>query len=325
MQKKSNFEKTLLLVMALVAVGVSGYLIYLTTGFSENLTQKPVTPRKEMGEVPIASLQEATKLLKQVFNWTSPIKNNKPVPLNKSIMVILKGDSLVDIYVAEPPLRPPMTNEFLVKNKIPNVLSPNVGDLDPDGDGYTTLEEFNKVTDPRDPTKHPPFTDHLYFKQRTADDYIVKLNNSLDPYQVVLLAPRRDSADIQPPFPKPFGFKDPVTKQINERFVAKKFEKKEVPEPKTGSMKDASELTVEDRATKSEFILIKGVEKNLADYYAVLEFWHKEITPITVKKGGTFPVMGVTYRLLEVEETQAVIAEVKPDQSEGAKLVIKSR
>lgn len=324
MQKKSNFEKTLLLIMALVAVGVSGYLIYLTTSFSETLTQKSVTPRKEMGDVPIASVQEATKLLKQVFNWTSPIKNNKPVPLNKSIMVILNGDSLVDIYVPEPPLRPPMTNEFLVKNKIPNILSPNVGDLDPDGDGYTTLEEFNKGTDPRDPAKHPPFTDHLYLKQRMADDYIIKLNNSLDPFQVVLLAPRRDSAYIQPPFPKPFGFKDPVTKQINERFVAKKFDKKDVPDPKMGT-RDASELTVEDKATNTEFVLIKGVEKNLADYYAVFEFWQKEITTIKVKKGDTFQVMGVTYKLLDVEETQAVISEVKPDKSEGAKLIIKGR
>ena len=324
MQKKSNFEKTLLLIMALLAVGVSGYLIYLTTSFSETLTQKSVTPRKEMGDVPIASVQEATKLLKQVFNWTSPIKNNKPVPLNKSIMVILRGDSLVDIYVPEPPLRPPMTNEFLVKNKIPNILSPNVGDLDPDGDGYTTLEEFNKGTDPRDPAKHPPFTDHLYLKQRMADDYIIKLNNSLDPFQVVLLAPRRDSAYIQPPFPKPFGFKDPVTKQINERFVAKKFDKKDVPDPKMGT-RDASELTVEDKATNTEFVLIKGVEKNLADYYAVFEFWQKEITTIKVKKGDTFQVMGVTYKLLDVEETQAVISEVKSDKSEGAKLVIKGR
>jgi hypothetical protein len=324
MQKKSNFEKTLLAIMALVAIGVSGYLIYLTTGFPETLTQKSVTPRKEMGDVPIASVQEATKLLKQVFNWTSPIKNNKPVPLNKSIMVILRGDSLVDIYVPEPALRPPMTNEFLVKNKIPNILSPNVGDLDPDGDGYSTLEEFNKGTDPRDPAKHPPFTDHLYLKQRMADDYIIKLNNSLDPFQVVLLAPRRDSAYIQPPFPKPFGFKDPVTKQINERFVAKKFEKKDVPDPKMGT-RDASELTVEDKATNTEFVLIKGVEKNLADYYAVFEFWQKEITTIKVKKGDTFQVMGVSYKLLDVEEAQAVIAEVKPDKSEGAKLVIKGR
>ena len=48
MQKKSNFEKTLLLIMALVAVGVSGYLIYLTLGFTDTLVQKNVTAKNEM-------------------------------------------------------------------------------------------------------------------------------------------------------------------------------------------------------------------------------------------------------------------------------------
>ena len=326
MQKKSNFEKTLLLVMALLAIGASGYFIYLTTVFSETLVQKVVTPRKEMEEVPLASVQAATGLLKQVFNWTSPIVNNKPVPLNKSILVILKGDSLVDVYVPQPQLRPPMTNEFLVKNSLPNIMSPNVGDLDPDGDGFTNLEEFNKATDPKDPLKHPPFTDHLYLKERVSDDYILKLNSSLDPYQVVLLAPKRDSAYIQPPFPKPFGFRDPVTRQVNERFVAKSFEKKEVPDPKLGGApRDVSELVVVDKATNSEFVLVKGVEKNLAEYYAVFELWQKEVTTTKVKNGGTFPVMGVTYKVLEVDEIQAVISEVKADGTEGAKLVIKGR
>lgn len=323
MQKKSNFEKTLLLIMALIAVGVSGYLIYLTMGFPETLTQKTVMPQKEMGQVPIASVQAATKLLKQVFNWTSPIKNNKPVPLNKSILVILKGDSLVDIYVPEPKLRDPMTNIFLVKNKIPDTMSPNVGDLDPDGDGFSNLEEFNKETSPMDPLQHPPFTDHLYLKQRVADNYIIKLNNSLDPYQVVLLTPR-GSAYIQPPFPKPFGFPDPTTRQINERFVAEGFEKKEMPGPVP---KDVSELTITDRATNTKIVLVRGVEKNLADYYAVFEFWQKEVITIKVKKGDQFRIPGVaaTYKLLDVEETQAVIVDIKSDNSQGAKLVIKGR
>ena len=324
MQKKSKFEKTLLLLMAVFAMAVSGYLAYLTTGFAETLKQKSVLPRKEMGEVPLAVVKTATERLKQVFNWTSPVINNKPVPLNKSIMVILKGDSLVDIYVPQPQLRPPMTNEFLVKNALPNIMSPNLGDLDPDGDGFTNLEEFNKGTDPKDPLKHPPFTDHLFLKQRLSDDYIIKLNSSLDPYQVVLLAPRRASALVQPPLPKPFGFPDPVTKQINERFVAKSFAKKEVPDPKTG-VRDESELVVEDKATNTEFVLVKGVEKNLAEYYAVFELWQKEVTTTKVKKGGTFPVMGVTFKVLEVEETQAVIAELKADGTDGNKLVIKGR
>lgn len=310
--------------MALVAVGVSGFLIYLTLGINDTLVQKQVTPRNEMDPVPIASVREATDLLKKVFNWTSPVLNNKPVPLNKSILVTLRGDNLIDLYVAAPLLRPPMTNEFLMKNHIPNYRSPNVGDLDPDGDGFSNLEEFTKGTDPMDPLKHPPFTDHLYFKQRVADDYIIKLNSSQDPYQVVLLAPRRDGAYIQPPFPKPFGFRDPVTHQVNERFVAEGFERKEKPGPVP---KDISELTITDRATNSKIILIRGEEKNLADYYAVLEFWQKEVVTIKVKKGDQFRIPGVaaTFKLLDVEETQAVIAEIKADNSEGEKMVIKAR
>lgn len=324
MQKKSQFEKTLLLITALLAIGVSGYLSYLTLGFNDTLVQKKVTPRNEMDSVPIASVQESTELLKKVFNWVSPVVNNKPVPLNKSILVILKSDNLVDLYVANPPLRPPLTNEFLIKYRIPNYRSPNVGDLDPDGDGYSNLEEFTRGTDPTDPLKHPPFTDHLYFKQRVADDYIIKLNSSQDPYQVVRLVPERDGAYIQPPFPKPFGFRDRLTKQVNERFVAEGFEKKEMPGPVP---KDVSELTITDRATNSKIVLVRGVEKNLADYYAVFEFWQKEISSIKVKKGEQFRIPGVaaTYKLIDVEETQAVITELKPDNSEGEKLVIKGR
>lgn len=330
MQKKSNFDKTLLVIMALLALGVSGYLGYLTQGFADTLVQKKVAPRNETEAVPLAQVQEATDLLKKVFNWQSPQVNNKPVPLNKSILVILKNDALFDLYVAEPTFRPPLTNEFLLKSNIPNssLFFPNVGDLDPDGDGYSNIEEFTAHTDPMDPLKHPPFTDHLYFKERAADDYILRLNIAQDDFfQVGLMVPRRDSASIQGPLPKPFGFRDPVTRQINERFVAKKFEKKEMVDPKIGTPKDVSELTVEDKATNTEFVLVKGVEKNLADYYAVLEFWLKEIVTIKVKKGDKFRIPGVaaTYRLVDVDESQAVIVEIKSDNTEGEKLVIKPR
>lgn len=322
MQKKSKYEKNTLLVMALLAIAGSGYLIYLANGFNDTLVQKSVTARNETEAVPLQSVQDSVSLLTKVFNWTSPVVNNKPVPLNKSILVILKGDTLVDLYVAEPKLRDPITNEFLVKNHIPNYLFPNVGELDPDGDGFTNLEEFTKNTDPMNPASHPPFTDHLYFARRSADDYIITLKSYFDPYLVVRTAPSRDSQYIQPPLPKPFGFKDPITRQINERFVAESFEPKTRPDGK-----NVSELTVTDRATNSKIVLVYGVEVNLADYYAEFEFWQKEITPIKVKKGSQFRIPGVaaTFKLLEVEETQAVIVGLKADGTEGEKLVIKTR
>ena len=326
MQKKKNFEKTLLTLMAIVALAISGYLIYSAQGFSEKLITKTVTPRNEMDEVPLGSVQEATQLLGKVFNWVSPEKNGKPVPLNKSILVILKGDSLFDLYVPEPRLRDPITNEFLVKNSIPDYRSPNVGELDADGDGFTNMEEFTRGTNPKSDQDHPPFTDHLFLRERTADDYIIKLNSSLDPYQVVLLAPRRDSAFVQAPFPKNFGFKDPITRQINERFVAQSFVKKDIPDPVLGT-KDASELTILDRATNNTVVLVKGVDKNLADYFAVLEFRHKEVKEIKAKKGADFYIPGVAtkFRLLEVEPDSALIQVINSDGSLGEKLPIAKR
>lgn len=321
MEKKNNFEKVLLLIMAIVAIGVSGYLIYLSTGLSDRLAPKAVTARKEMDPVPIAAVQRSTGLLKQVFNWSSPVKNNKPVPLNKSVLLIMKEGQLYDLFIEQPQFRPPMTNSFLVKNGIKHVLSPNVGDLDQDGDAFSNIEEFHRNTNPADPKNHPPFTDHLYLKQRLADDYIIKLNSSIDPYQVLRLKPTRESVLIAPPLPKPFGYRDTLTRQVNERFVAEKFEKKEV------DGKDVSELTVLDRATNQRLVLVRGEEKNLADYYAEFEFRHREVTPIKVKKGDNFRIPGVasTYKLIDIEETKAVISELKSDGTEGEKIVVERR
>jgi hypothetical protein len=143
---------------------------------------------------------------------------------------------------------------------------------------------------------------------------------------VILTAPRRDSAYIQPPFPKNFGFKDPITRQINERFEAKGFAKKDIPDPVLGT-KDASEMTILDRATNSTIVLVKGVEKNLADYYAVFEFRHKEVKEVKCKKGADFYIPGVPtkFKLVEIEEANALIESTKPDGSPGEKLPITKR
>ncbi len=324
MQKKSNFEKTLLAIMAVLALVVAGFLIYLSQGFADTLVLAPVKPKQEMGEVPLQKVEDATQLLLKSFNWVSPTINKKPVPLNKSIPLIKKGDVLYDLYVEEPKLRDPITNLFLIEHTLENILSPNLGDLDQDEDGFTNAEEFAGNTSPRDPLKHPPFTNHLFLKQRVADDYIIKLNSSIDPYQVVLTAPRRDSAYIQPPLPKPFGFRDPVTRQVNERFVAESFVKKE--EPNTA--RDLSELTVTDKSSNATFILIKGVDKNLAEYYAEFEYRHKEVFPtIKVKKGELLrlPGVGATYKVIDIEETKAVISELDASGKEGPKLEINRR
>ncbi len=320
--KEANYDKVLLTLAALAALGVSATLYVLKSDFGASLVQAKATPKADFGVIPQEEVAAAVKRLQQPFEWTAPVRQNKPVPLNKSVTVVLKGTELFDLFVENPQLRPPMTNLYLRTYDL-EYLSPNVADLDPDGDGFTNLEEFSaqpKMTNPKDPKSHPPATNHLYFKGRVQNDYILVLQSSTMPLQVKRNAPLPARSEFISAIPVDFGFeKGPgVTAQ---RFAAEKFENKVV------ESKDVSELTVLDKATGQKVVLVYKVPTNLAEYQAELEFRDKTVTEQKVKKGENFrlPDVAATFRVLDVEEDKATIVQLKDDGSEGAKFVVGRR
>lgn len=303
--RNGNYEKVLLGIAAVIALGVAGYLVWTSQSFNERLVRRTGNSKNDPGQPPTALVDATIKRLTEKITWVSPIINGKPVPLNKSILLVKKGDQLFDLQLEEPQFRPPMTNSYLVQNDLPNILSPNVGDLDADADGFSNLEEFNAKTSPRDPKSHPPFTDKLVLKRRITYDYIIKLNSSSSPYQVQRLTPEPKKSVFVSPGDE-FGFDKDVI-----RFKALSFEGKKAEDPTVGE-KDVSELTLLDKATNKEFKLVRGSETNLAEYEAEFEFLLGDRPTRTVKKGDTFqiPGIGTTYRLLEIEESSAVIQPV---------------
>ena len=332
---KNAFEKKLLAAFALLAIIVSGALVYFSMSFGEKLKETVVTPKKELGTIPTDKVKAATEVLGKRFNWASPDRLNKPVPLNKSVLIILKNNELYDLSqpAPKPQLRDPITNEFIVKNGLVNYLSPNFAELDQDEDGFSNGEESSPktppATNPRDPASHPPAHDHLYFKQRITNDYILALQSDFDPFIVRRTAPGAPvSAQVQPPFPRTFMFRE-ATGAVIERFEALGFEAKIVDDPeKPGNKKNLSEMTIKDRATNTTFKLVYRQPKNLAEYEVVFEFWHKpESKYWRVKKGDDFYIPGVPqkYRLLDIQENSAVVATIGSDGKEGAPITISPR
>ena len=308
--RNGNYEKVLLGITAVIALGVAGYLVWSSQSFSERLVRRPGSSKNDPGQPPTELINQTLKLLTEKTTWISPVIKGKPVPLNKSVLLVKKGDQLYDLQLEDPQLRPPMTNSYLVSNDLPNILSPNVGDLDADSDGFSNLEEFNKKTNPRDDKSHPPFTDKLVLKRRITFDYIIKLNSSSPPYQVQRLTPEpRVSKFVSPG--EEFGFDRGVV-----RFQVKAFNPKKVADPAVGE-KDVSELVMLDKSSNKEFTLVRGSETNLAEYEAEFEFTLGDRPTRTVKKGDTFQIPGIgsTYRLLEIEETSAVIQPVDGGES----------
>jgi hypothetical protein len=323
-KKDSNFDKIILGISALAAIGGCGYLYSLSQSFSANLKLDKVTPRNEITAAPIESIKRAIGNLNKEFDWQPPERAGKAVPLFKSVTIVQKNGEQFDLYSENPQLRPPMSNAFLMKYSL-DFLAPNVGALDPDEDGFSNEEEFNAATSPKDPKSHPPFTNHLFLVERVQDDYVLILLGNSPPYTVRRVKPPGARAQLISTFPQDFGFEPNPSGTF--RFTAKKYEAKSVPDPKTQLPTDASEMTILDKSTNEEFVLVNKQEKNLAAFQAKLEYRQGTVQIITVKKGEKFriPGLGSTFRLVDVLPDSAVIAESVADGTPEKTLTVQKR
>lgn len=329
MQKReSKYERIILALVALAAVAVAGWFIYLRLGFADTLKTPVVPLRNESVAPPLAQVDDAIKrAIETPKPWVAPMISGKPVPLNKSVLLAIRGDEIIDLFTETNPFRAPMTNAFLRENNL-DWQYPNVGDLDPDDDGYSNLEEFNKNTKPKDAQSHPPLTDKLFMAQRLSKDYRIVLRNSTG--QINLpdesgTGPNRknyflDVSKVGVPTEKPQFFGG-----VGDRFKTVKWEAKKMADPRLGE-KDVSELTVEEIVTKRQIVLVVGVEQNLAEYSVVFQFRLKQIIDLApVAKGGSFRIPGheeTTYRVLDIQEDKAVISPLDATGNPGPEIII---
>jgi hypothetical protein len=315
---QGNYEKTILTIASLVAIGVAAWLVFESQGFEESLALAQASSKNDLNPPNTKAVVEATETLKKKYSWVSPVRNGKAVPLNKSVLLVMKSGQLFDLLLPEPKFREPMTNIFLTgdltknppESQLPDIFSPNVGDLDADEDGFSNLEEFNAKSDPRDPVKMPPLTSKLFLRQRISHDYILKLvSGDGTTFQIQRLKPEPKSSKFVP-LNEQFGFEKGV---VRFRIVSSK--KDTVQHPTLGPM-DVFILKILDLSTNKEFELVQGKELNLAEYEAELEFrWKKRQIIPGVREGKVFqlPGVGKSYYIRKLEETKALISPLGND------------
>ena len=316
---KTNYDQFILALVALILFGLSGYLGYQAWGFEQvfDNIKGQVVHHNEIPQVEMAAITSATSSALNPAQWQMTGTEGS---LFVSVPYIAISGSLVNPNIEGAlPLHPPVPNRWILGHHL-NILDKNVLNEDPDGDGFTNLDEWKGVkgdgsdsTDPLDKNSHPPYWTKLRLAQYIKQPFRLKFNSyDGDPAKPDSMSFQIDTIDVN----QPTQFRKLGEIIEGTKFKIIKFEKKEVPNPSVGGTQDVSELTVQNTETQVMVTLIVNQIGNSPDSYALFRYlWNN--TGFKVKKGQQFVLQPETtrfYKLIDIQEDKALIST--PDNAQ---------
>jgi hypothetical protein len=308
---KRNYDQFILALVALILLALSAWLIMNALSFQDTFAgiRGQIFHNNAIPPVDTRDIKEAFSALGSPQQWVTKAGE---ASMFISIPYIAQGDDLIDPVTSKVMLHPPVPNAWLLKYNL-DIRDPNVLNEDPDGDGFTNLDEWRGIkgdgsdgTDPNDKNSHPPYWSKLrlvqYIKQPfrllfNAYDGEVKKPESLQ-FQI-------NTVDVQ----QPSQFVKIGDMIQGTKFKVMGFKYKDVEDPSIGGHKDVSELIVQNTENQDNVTLVIETIVDSPDSYALFDYlWaNKEFE---VKKGKEFvllPDATLRYKLIDISDTEALI------------------
>jgi hypothetical protein len=358
MKKPSESRKTdriIVISSAVVGLGLATWAILKSNSFSGEFSSVPPANPNKGKEL----LEKANQLVEDTRVATAALGSPKPASWNTtpaagrdrgflvSTNLVFRrgvdesGDTIIDLDRPSPRLREAFPNSFWLEHPGLNLEVANVGDLDPDKDYFTNLEEFEmgekmgKAFDPLDAKSHPPMHYRLRFVSFEESPYMLKFTSSNPPefnlrHENANRDLRWSDTAALPEDVNGNGVLDegedvnfngtldgarPAGKKADEgRFTIVAAEKVKV-ERDGLAPEDAYRITIED-ATRPEghpqrkFQVTEGETITLLTKVAVFDYLPKPGAPISKREYEKFilpDTMGPSYTLKEVDADKAVL------------------
>jgi hypothetical protein len=300
---KKNYEKFALLLLSIGLLGVSGYLFWSSLSFLavfEGL-KAPVNHGNKIPPLDTKSFEIAEAALQKPATWTL---HSGSIFVSRKYLV--KDGQLVEIGGADidekTMLHPPVPNSWFAKYNL-DILDPDILNEDPDGDGFSNLEEFLAGTDPTDKNSHPAYTTKLRLKQfiKVPFRLVYKARPDPDSFQINTVDIRQPSQILK------IGDQIAGTKFKILKFVDK------IVKDSNDIEQDKSELTIQNIETGEVVVLVYGIVVDSPDSYAYFKYlWDN--TEFSVKKDKEFtlkPENEVKYKLIDINPKEALIQNLK--------------
>jgi hypothetical protein len=307
---RANYDRVAVMAAA-VSLFVCAMLIWRNTfAVAATFAVKPAPSAMKEASPPgkARELMAAAEKINQPPQWTFSGRSGLFVPEKHFI-----GANGLPATLKTAEIHPPVPNEWLEQFGLP-IADADVLEQDPDGDGFTNLDEWQGHTNPVDKNSHP--------------DYITKLkmkSSSEEPFGLVF------SSWVRGPEGETYAINTLDLKQPTQflqvgdaiggtRFKIVKFKEKYQPN-QYGTRVDVSELTLEQEETKERLTLVKErVAMSPESVATFIYSWPAGHPPreFEVRKDQEFslkPLEEIKYKLTDVEPNKAVIVNnQKPDE-----------
>ena len=300
---RAHYERVLL-ISAAVVLFLSSVLIWRSAArFSSQLAVMPPAPSlKSVSPLEKAQeLQAAAEKLHRPPQWTFGGRSGLFVPEKHFI-----GANGQPATLQTTEVHPPVPNEWLEQFGLP-IADADVLDQDPDGDGFTNLDEWLGHTNPTDGNSHPEYYTKLKLKSAVEEPFRLIFSSWMgDTYQI-------NTID----FKQPTQFLKVGDTIKGTRFKIAKFLKKYEPN-KYGTNVDVSELTLEQEETKQQLTLVKEKVAISPESVATFVYTWGGRQEFQVRKDQEFslkPQGQIKYKLVDVDPAKAVIVNTqKPNE-----------
>jgi len=299
---RSNYDRAAVFAAALFLFASALLITRNALQFGENLALQTAPPPRPAAPPPKAvEMEQAMDKLKQPAQWTFSSRSGLFVPEKHFI-----GANGLPATLQTTEVHPPVPNEWLEAFDLP-IEDADVLTQDPDGDGFSNLEEWQNHTAPTDKASHPPFIAKLKMKSFAQEPFRLVFASWVDATFAL------NTHDLK----EPTQFLKIGDSIRGTKFKLVKFTEK-YDTNKYGTKVDVSELTLENRETREPVTLVK--EKIMISPESVANFVYEwgERPEFTVKKGQEFflkPEEQIKYKLVDVLPDRAVIVDTqKPDR-----------
>ena len=295
---KAHYDRVALIVAGIFLFISSISIWWNAIQFGNRLVAPPGPPPKNASPPPVATeLDRAAKQLQHPTQWKSSTHSGLFVPEKHFIGANGQPATLKNTQV-----HPPVPNDWFEKFGLP-IQDADVLEQDPDGDGFTNVDEWQGGTDPTNKDSHPDYLTKLHlvsateepfpfvFASRTGNTFGLNSINESEPTQFLKIGDVIRGTDFK---------------------IAKFTEKHE--RNQYGTSVDVSELLLEHKDTHAQITLVK--EKVATSPQSVTTFvytWGGR-REFDVRKDQEFslkPVEEIKYKLVDVQPTKAVIVNTQ--------------